>query len=84
MKVTVIFDATGSIQELALSAAATYSKSKIRVNTISPGLTDTPLAKRITSNESALAQSIAMHPLGRIGRTSFAQLNGLSIRLMIG
>lgn len=53
---------------LTLSAAATYAPRNIRVNCVAPGLVDTPLAARITSNESALKASLAMHPLGRIGR----------------
>jgi hypothetical protein len=32
-----------------------------------PGLTDTPLASKITGNEGALKASVAMHPLGKIG-----------------
>jgi NAD(P)-dependent dehydrogenase (short-subunit alcohol dehydrogenase family) len=53
---------------LTLSAAATYAPRNIRVNCVAPGLVDTPLAARITSNEMALKASLAMHPLGRIGR----------------
>jgi NAD(P)-dependent dehydrogenase (short-subunit alcohol dehydrogenase family) len=50
-----------------LSAAATYAAQGIRVNVVAPGLVDTPMTKRITSNESSLRASVAMHPLGRIG-----------------
>jgi 3-oxoacyl-[acyl-carrier protein] reductase len=53
---------------LTLSAAATYAARNIRVNCVAPGLTDTPLAARITSNEAARKASAAMHALGRIGR----------------
>lgn len=53
---------------LTLSAAATYAPRNIRVNCVAPGLVDTPLAARITSNEAALNASMAMHALGRIGR----------------
>ena len=35
---------------------------------MAPGLVDTPLAARLTSNERSLEASRAMHPLGRIGR----------------
>ena len=52
---------------LTRSAAATYAKSNIRINAVSPGLTDTPLAAPITGNESARKFSEAMHPLGRLG-----------------
>lgn len=53
---------------MALSAAATYAPRNIRVNCVSPGLTDTPLAARITSSEAALKASTALHALKRIGR----------------
>jgi len=35
---------------------------------VAPGLVDTPLATRITSNEASLKASVSMHALGRIGR----------------
>ena len=53
---------------MALSAAATYAPKNIRINCVSPGLTDTPLASRITASEAALKASTAMHALRRIGR----------------
>ncbi len=59
--------AKGGVMGLALSAAATYATRDIRVNCVAPGLVDTPLATRITSNEAALKASVAMHALGRIG-----------------
>ncbi len=52
---------------LTLSAAASYAARNIRVNCVAPGLVDTPLTTRITSNEASLKGSIAMHALGRIG-----------------
>lgn len=52
---------------LTLSAAATYAPRNIRVNCVAPGLVDTPLAVKITSNEAALKMSTAMHALGRVG-----------------
>ena len=59
--------AKGGIDGLVISAAATYAGKGIRVNAVAPGLTDTPLAARITGNDAARTASIAMHPLGRIG-----------------
>lgn len=53
---------------LARSTAASYSRKNIRVNCVAPGLTDTPMAKNITDNPSALKTSQAMHALGRIGK----------------
>lgn len=62
-----IASAKAGVDGLVISAAATYAPKGIRVNAVAPGLTDTPLAARITGNEAALKVSIAMHPLGRIG-----------------
>ncbi|QDZ23567.1 NAD(P)-binding domain-containing protein [Chloropicon primus] len=59
--------AKGGVQGLALSAACTYGPSGIRVNCVAPGLTRTPMTERITGNEVALAASVKMHALGRIG-----------------
>ncbi|MDB4142064.1 MAG: SDR family oxidoreductase [Akkermansiaceae bacterium] len=62
-----IASAKAGLAGLTRSAAATYAKSGLRVNAVSPGLTDTPLAAPITGNEQARKFSEAMHPLGRIG-----------------
>ena len=59
--------AKAGIIGLTLSAAATYASRNIRVNCVAPGLTDTPLTARITSNEAAAKASTAMHALGRLG-----------------
>ncbi len=59
--------AKGGVIGLTLAAAASYAPQRIRVNCVAPGLTDTPLASRITGNEAALKASVAMHALGRIG-----------------
>ena len=60
--------AKGGVIGLTLSAAATYAPRNIRVNCVAPGLVDTPLAAKITSNEAALKTSAALHALGRIGK----------------
>ena len=60
--------AKGGIDALVRSAAATYGRAGIRINAVAPGLVDTPLTERITSNEKALASSVAMHALGRVGQ----------------
>lgn len=59
--------AKGAVGGLVRSAAATYANRKLRVNALAPGLTDTPMASRITGNPKSLEVSIAMHPIGRIG-----------------
>jgi len=60
--------AKAAVDGLTRAAAATYAPSNIRVNAVAPGLVDTPMSERITSNASALKASRAMHPLGRIGQ----------------
>lgn len=60
--------AKGGIEAMVRSAAATYGKSGIRVNAVSPGLVETPLTSRITGSETARSASEAMHALRRIGQ----------------
>lgn len=59
--------AKGGINGLTLSAAATYARSKIRVNAVAPGLVKTPLTQSLTSSEVMLKASVAMHAIGRVG-----------------
>jgi NAD(P)-dependent dehydrogenase (short-subunit alcohol dehydrogenase family) len=59
--------AKGGLNAMVRSAAMTYAKQNIRFNAVAFGLIDTPLAQHITKSEGALAASVAMHPLGRIG-----------------
>lgn len=53
---------------LTLSAAASYASQGMRVNCVAPGLVETPLTARITSNDASRQASEAMHALGRAGR----------------
>jgi NAD(P)-dependent dehydrogenase (short-subunit alcohol dehydrogenase family) len=62
--------AKAGIIGLALSAAASYSATRIRFNVVAPGLVRTPLTERITSNPASEKASLAMHPLGRLGEPS--------------
>ncbi len=59
--------AKAGVEGLTRAAAASYAGQNIRFNAVAPGLTDTPLASKITANEAAKKASTAMHPLGRIG-----------------
>ncbi|MEY4668797.1 MAG: hypothetical protein RL518_1496 [Pseudomonadota bacterium] len=59
--------AKAGIIGLTLSAAATYAPRKLRVNCIAPGLVQTQMSEKITSNQSAAAFSRSLHPLGRLG-----------------
>ena len=59
--------AKGAIEGLVRSAAATYAARGIRINAVAPGLVRSKMTERIVGNASALAASLAMHPLGRVG-----------------
>lgn len=59
--------AKAGVQGLVIAAAASNANRGIRVNGVAPGLTNTPLAAKLTANEATLKASKAMHPLGRIG-----------------
>ena len=59
--------AKAGVEGLVRSAAATYASKGIRFNAVAPGLVDTKLSKKITSNAQALASSESMHALSRIG-----------------
>ena len=63
-----IAGAKGALEGLTTSLASEYAP-KVRVNCISPSLTDTPLASKITANEKMLEASASKHPLKRIGTT---------------
>jgi len=55
------------IEGLVRSAAATYAAANVRINAVAPGLTQTPLTRRVWENEKGAEASRAMHPLGRLG-----------------
>lgn len=59
--------AKAGVEGLALSAAASYARYKVRVNCVAPGLTRTVLTSMLTQNEAVAKASAALHPLGRIG-----------------
>jgi NAD(P)-dependent dehydrogenase (short-subunit alcohol dehydrogenase family) len=56
----------GAIEGLTRSLAAEYAP-KLRVNTIAPSLTNTPLASKFLNNEIKLEKANERHPLKYIG-----------------
>jgi NAD(P)-dependent dehydrogenase (short-subunit alcohol dehydrogenase family) len=59
--------AKAGVEGLTRAAAASYARRGIRVNCVAPGLVETPLSRRLTSDPALRRASEAMHPLGRIG-----------------
>ena len=64
----LISSAKAGVEGLAKSAAKTYSRKNIRVNTVAPGLVDTPLSKKIIENPIILKASVKMLALDKIGK----------------
>lgn len=58
--------AKGAVEGLSKSLAAELAP-RVRVNTIAPSLTDTPLASNLLSNEDKQEASKKRHPLNRYG-----------------
>ena len=56
-----------AVEGLSISLAAEYANTGVRVNTIAPSLTDTPLAANLLSTPEKREISAKRHPTGRIG-----------------
>jgi len=63
---TSVAAAKGALEGFAKALAAEWAPT-IRVNTIAPSLTDTPLASRLLGNEAKKEKMDARHPLKRVG-----------------
>jgi NAD(P)-dependent dehydrogenase (short-subunit alcohol dehydrogenase family) len=59
--------AKSAVQGLAKSLAAELATKRVRVNVVSPSLTDTPLAGFLLDTDEKRSRSEQRHPLGRIG-----------------
>jgi cyclopentanol dehydrogenase len=59
----------GAVRLFTKSAAVQYARDGIRVNSIHPGVIETPMtAPNLLATEESRQHSIARHPLGRLGR----------------
>ena len=58
--------AKGGVKLLTQTASAEYAKEGIRINTVNPGYTDTPLLGGLPKD--AKDELVALHPIGRLGR----------------
>jgi 3-oxoacyl-[acyl-carrier protein] reductase len=56
-----------ALEGLSVALAAEWASNKIRVNTIAPSLTDTPLAGNLLSTPEKRESADKRHPLGRFG-----------------
>ena len=59
--------AKAGLNGLTLSAAATYARQAIRVNSVAPGLVRSEMTRHLWENEASLKVSDGMHAMGRIG-----------------
>lgn len=66
---TAYASSKGGIHSLALAAAGAYAKDNIRVNTVIPGYTETPLVQSVIENAEVRAGIINQIPLNRAGTT---------------
>jgi NAD(P)-dependent dehydrogenase (short-subunit alcohol dehydrogenase family) len=62
-----IAGAKGAVESLTRSLAAEWAPLQIRVNSVAPSLTDTPLAASLLSTEDKKEGAKKRHPLGRYG-----------------
>ncbi|MBU2946828.1 SDR family NAD(P)-dependent oxidoreductase [Zobellia uliginosa] len=63
---TSVAAAKGAVEGFSKSLAAEYAPN-IRVNVIAPSLVNTPLAKRLLSNDKKIEMMSQRHPLKRVG-----------------
>lgn len=67
------------IHGLARTVAAAYADQGIRVNTVVPGYTETPLVTSISSNDASRAAIVSRIPIGRAGTA--ADVEGIMVYL---
>jgi len=67
------------VHGLARTVAAAYAGEGIRVNTVVPGYTETPLVTAISGDDAARAAIVGRTPLGRAGRP--ADVTGIAVYL---
>ncbi len=58
----------GSVRAISRAAAAEFGKDQVRVNTVFPGVIQTPMVANLESSKAALEGLIKMTPLARLGQ----------------
>lgn len=65
--------------QLARNLAVEYGPDNIRVNSISPGLIETPFSKGMMENEAVMERRLSLTPLRRVGKPE--EIAGVAIML---
>ena len=65
--------------QLARNLAVEFGPDNIRVNSISPGMIDTPFSQGLMSNEDFMKKRLALTPLRRVG--TVAEIAGIAVML---
>jgi NAD(P)-dependent dehydrogenase (short-subunit alcohol dehydrogenase family) len=65
--------------QLARNLAVEFGPDNIRVNTISPGMIDTPFSKNLLENEDFLKKRLLQTPLRRVGTPE--EIAGVAVML---
>jgi meso-butanediol dehydrogenase / (S,S)-butanediol dehydrogenase / diacetyl reductase len=60
--------AKGAVVNLTRNMALDYSRDKVRVNAVCPGLIATPLSMKLRGNDAVMAEFDRLIPLGRAGQ----------------
>lgn len=58
----------GAVMAMTKAMALDHAGENIRVNCIAPGIVETEMVARFSTDENARKQRIAMHPMGRFGQ----------------
>ena len=58
----------GAVMAMTKAMALDHAAENIRVNCICPGIVETEMVARFSTDENARKQRIAMHPMGRFGQ----------------
>jgi len=76
---TAYSSSKAGVHGLVRAVAAAYAGEGVRVNTVVPGYTETPLVTTISTDDASRAAIIARTPLGRAGRA--ADVEGIMVYL---
>jgi NAD(P)-dependent dehydrogenase (short-subunit alcohol dehydrogenase family) len=58
----------GAVMAMTKAMALDLAAEKIRVNCIAPGIVETEMVARFSTDEDARKQRVALHPMGRFGQ----------------